>query len=828
MSRETESAAECALCHEPIGDGDTEGRFCSPGCRNVHTTLAETEPPATTGDGQTRVPDTADVSQRQSGEDTTRAFVRVDGMHSATCETFLETRAVALDGVVDVEASYITETVRVDHDPERTSRDAIADTLSTTGYAAVPREDDSVVPGGVRDEESRGLETVLGYRYAIGVLFGSFLLLPYVVLLYPSHLSALLGPDALPLFSGTAPFGGGSGLLVLPLFLALTGIVLFFTGMPLLRGAYVSLKTRQPTTELATSITVVAAILYSALAVVLGRTDVYFDLTMVVTATVVAAMFYESLVKQRALDRLTDLTVSRIDEARRYESGEAIEMVPVDDLEDGERILVRQGERIPVDGVLTTGKCSVDESVVTGESRPVTKREGDEVIGGSVVTDDAAVVTVTGGSTSRLDRLTTTVWNLQSAEHGEQRRANRLTARALTAVVAVALVAGIAQFVFGGAAVTALLSTLTVLLVATPWALGLAVPLSTATSIDEALRRDIVVFDETVFERLRAIDVVVFDKTGTLTTGQMRVIDAEGPARLLEAAAILEQRAAHPVAEAIAATSGTWRDDEEPLEDAPPRMDGDAPTERVREFTSHPKGVEGIVAGQRVLVGHPDCFDERDWSVGEELRDRVRNARGAGRIPVLVGTDGHAEGFIVVGDRPRDSWEEVISRLTDSGIQVIVLTGDDERAAAFVGRHRGVAHVFAGVEPVAKAATVEQLQASGTVAMVGDGTNDAPALAQADLGIAWGTGTAVASDAADLAIIGENLGTVETAFEISRTAGKRARQSTYLAFIYNGVAVLLAAQGLFNPLLAMAAVVATGTLIGANAVRDRIPVGSSR
>jgi P-type E1-E2 ATPase len=327
---------------------------------------------------------------------------------------------------------------------------------------------------------------------------------------------------------------------------------------------------------------------------------------------------------------------------------------------------------------------------------------------------------------------------------------------------------------------------------------------------------------------LRAIDMVVFDKTGTLTTGRMRVIDAEGPAGLLEAAALLEQRAAHPVAGAIAATSGSWSGNGEPIAEPTPETDEDAPTERVREFTSHSKGVEGIVSGQRVLVGHPDCFDERDWSVGDELRSQVRNARGAGRIPMLVGADGHAEGVIVVGDRPRDSWEEVISRLTDSGIQVIVLTGDDERAAAFVGRHRGVAHVFAGVEPVAKAATVERLQASGTVAMVGDGTNDAPALAQADLGIAWGTGTAVASDAADLAIIDENLETVEIAFEIARTAGKRARQSTYLAFVYNGIAVLLAAQGLFNPLLAMAAVVVTGALIGANAVRDRIPARGSR
>jgi heavy metal translocating P-type ATPase len=797
-------------------------RFCSVGCRNVHATLTDRR--GIDDDGLTRAPDTVEGPQRRSDEDVTRDFVGVDGMHSATCETFLETRAETLDGVVGVEASYITETVRVDYDPERTSRAAIAETLSTAGYAAVPREEDSVVPGGVRDAGSRGLETVLGYRYAIGVLFGSFLLLPYVVLLYPAHLSELLGPDALPLFSGAAGFGTGSGVLVLPLFLALTGIVLFFTGMPLLRGAYVGLKTRQPTTELATSVTVVAAILYSAIAVVLGRTDVYFDLTMVVTATVVAAMFYESLVKQRALDRLTDLTVSRIDEARRYESDGATETVPVDVLEVGERILVRQGERVPVDGVLATGECSVDESVVTGESHPVLKREGDEVIGGSVVTDDAAVVTVAGGNGSELDRLTTTVWNLQSAEHGDQRRANRLTERVLPAVTVVAVLVGVARLVSDGTALVALLSTLTVLLVATPWALGLAVPLSTATSIEEALRRDIVVFDETVFERLRAIDVVVFDKTGTLTTGRMSVIEAEGPAALLEAAAVLEGRAAHPVAEAIAATAGSWSGNEETPREAIPEMEDDAPTERVRKFTSHAKGAEGVVAGRRVLVGHPDCFEERDWAVGDELRGRIQDARGAGRIPVLVGADGHAEGFIVVGDRPRDSWDEAISRLNDSGIEVIVLTGDDERAAAFVGRHQGVAHVFAGVEPAAKAATVARLQADGTVAMVGDGTNDAPALARADLGIALGTGTAIASDAADLAIIDEDLTTVETAFDLARAAGERTRQNTGLAFAYNGIAVPLAVGGLLNPLLTMVAVVVTGGLIGVNAFRDLIDV----
>ncbi|WP_248910332.1 heavy metal translocating P-type ATPase [Halocatena marina] len=758
-----------------------------------------------------------------SREDVTRTFLRIDGMHSITCESFLEAVAEGCDGVTDAEASYVTETIRIDYDPGSISQATLCDALNIAGYTAIPREDAPIDSNVAAEQGERRLESALGYRYAAGVIFGSFLLLPYIVLLYPAHLSSLLGEGALQSFAGGAQLDGGTGVLILPLYLVLTGVILFFTGLPLLRGAYVSLKMRAPNAELLTTLTVMGAYLYSTVAVLLGRTDVYFDLTIVIAAIVVAAIFYESLVKQRAMDLLTNLTLSQIDEARRYEPDGTTKIVAVDDLQASDRILVREGERIPVDGILTTGECTVEEAVITGESLPIEKQGGDDIVGGSIVTADAAVVSVADRATSSIEQLITTVWNLQSADHGAQRQANQFAARSIPIIVAVAVIIGGTRLALDGNPVTSLLVALTVLLVASPWAFGLATPLSVATSIEEAMRRGIVVFDETIFERLRDVDVIIFDKTGTLTTGQMSVIEADAPAELLEAAAMLERRASHPAADAIVAAfaqeneiAETTLPDGSGSED-PDDVEGEV--DGVREFSSHSTGVEGVVNGTETLVGHPDLFEIRGWSVSDELLTRAESARGFGRLPVLVGRDGNAEGFIVVGDEPRERWDETITRLSEQGIEIVVLTGDDEDAARFFGRHPHVDYVFAGVPPAGKTATVRRLQSNRSVTMVGDGTNDAPALAQADLGISLGSGTALASDAADIAIVDDDLTAVETAFDLARAARQRIRQNNVLALLYNGITIPLAAVNLLNPLLAMAAVIVSSTLLAANSVR---------
>jgi heavy metal translocating P-type ATPase len=570
--------------------------------------------------------------------------------------------------------------------------------------------------------------------------------------------------------------------------------------------------------------TILAAFVYSTVALLAGRIDIYFDLTIVVAATTVAVIFYESVVKQRAMNRLTDLTMSRADEARlALPSG--TETVDVADLVPDDRVLVRQGERVPVDGVLAEGQCTVNESVVTGESRPVTKRAGEEIVGGSVVTGDAALLHVGDPPASSIDRITTAVWLLQSATHGLQRRTNRLAAVIVPALVAVAVLAAVASLALGRGPLAAVLSFLGVVLAASPWGLALATPLSVATNLRAALAHGIVVFDETVFARLRETDVIVLDKTGTLTTGQMQVVEADAPDDSLEAAALLERRASHPAGAALV----DFVESDGPA-DSRPATDGGTDTgsataetpDRVEAFESHAWGVQGVVDGTDCLVGHPDLFAEQEWSVPAELADRVETVRQTGQLPVVVGRDGRATGLVVLDDQPREGWDEVLSRLSETA-DVVVLTGDDPAAATAFDEHPGVERVIAGIPPEGKTAAVGRLQAVGHVTMVGDGTNDAPALARADLGIALGSGTALASDAADVAIATDDLETIETTFALASAADSRVRQNAGLALAYNVVAVPAALVGVLNPAIAMAGVVATGGLLAANASRPLLP-----
>lgn len=809
--------------------------FCCSGCRDVQQTLGQIDGRVHKVSGQGEV-DAAGTRSLHSDADTCRpetesrdVFLQVDGMHCATCEAFLESVAEDHDGVTAATASYVTETIRIKYDPSSVSVDDLCDKLSTVGYTATRRDGESDNPAtlvehsGTRDEPgARGIEELLGFQYAAGVVFGSFMLLPYAVLLYPAQLESLFGTGTLSVNPEGFAIDAGIRLLIFPLFFVLTGVVLVFTGLPLLQGAYVSLKMRQPNTDLLVALSVVSAYVYSTIAFVLGRIDVFYDLTIVVAASVVAAIFYESLSKQRAMDRLTGLTISRVTDARRYNSDGTTTTVDVGNLDPADRVLVREGERIPVDGVLAEGECTVDEAVVTGESLPVLKRTGDDLVGGAVVTNGAAVLSVNEGASSSIDRLITSVWNLQSGDHGVQRQADRLASLVIPVVVGGAVLAGGWSLAMGAGAPVTVLTILSVLLVGCPWALGLATPLSVATSIEEAVNRGIVVFDETVFERLRNVDIVVFDKTGTITTGRMEVLEADAPADLLSAVAELEQRASHPAADAIvSAFDQEEQASEDAIADGGIADEGDRErAERITEFTTHATGVEGVVEDSRILVGNINLFADLEWSVSKDIETQATAARDVGRLPVIVGRNGRAEGVIIVGDEPRANWDDTLTQLNDRDIEIVVLTGDDEAATDFLRGHPGVDHVFAGVPPAGKTATIRRLQSRGQVTMVGDGTNDAPALARADLGISLGGGTALASDAADISIVDDDLSAIETTFDLADAARRRVRQNNAMALLYNVIMIPLAAVGMLNPVFAMGAVVTSGGLIAANSFRE--------
>ncbi|ELZ20154.1 ATPase P [Haloterrigena salina JCM 13891] len=841
MSETRTDRERCRLCGtaleespgEPVSAG-ADGPFCSTGCRDIAADLGVGEDGA---DGTTDADESLEDDRSAALE---RSFFRIDGMHSAQCEAYLESVAEGRDGVADAAASYVTETVRVDHDPDRIAAEVLEDALSTTGYTAYRREEAAEDDDAAGDESTtrrsremqgvrkRRSENVLEVRYIVGIVFGSFLLVPYVTTFYPMYLAAFTDYWLFEQFA--QQFNSDEVSLYAPLFMGMTGAILYLTGRPLLRGAYVSLKLREPSTHLLATLTIVAAYAAGAVAFVRGGPDLYFDLTILVAAVVMGAIFYEETVKRDALNRLTDLTISQVGTARVLESDGATREVPVADVAADDRLLVRAGERIPVDGRLAEGTCTVDEAVVTGESLPVSKTDGDPVIGGSVVTDGAAVVAVDDETTSSIDRLTRTVWNLQSADHGVQRRADALAGTALPIVVAAAVVAGLAALVLGGTALGVAAAVCLALIAASPWAFAFATPISIASSIRDALERGIVVFDESVFERLREIDVVVFDKTGTLTTGEMTVLEADAPEDLLRAAAAVERRASHPAAAAIANAFGDSADtpsdgraDGGVIDDAEDAADGEGvESGTVREFERHATGVEGVADGRRILAGHPDLFRERGWDLEDGLTDRIAEARDAGHLPVVVGRDGRAEGVIVVGDEPREGWAETVTALADAGVDVVVLTGDDGSAAASFREHSGVTRVFANVPPTGKTAAIRRLRTEGRVAMVGDGTNDAPALAAADLGLSLGGGTALAADAADLAIVEDDLAAVERAFALARAARRRVVQNLGLALGYNAIVIPVALAGLLNPAVTTGALAVTGLAIAGNSLRELV------
>ena len=837
----TDSEQSCALCSLPLeGSGVSNDRgeaFCCTGCRGVHDVLDDREFDYGGGrefdyGGDREFDYRGDESVDRGGEhhepntpdppaDHRTTFLRLDGMHCATCETYIELVAGDHDAVSSVEASYVSDTVRIDHDPDEVGVDDLIDLLSGLGYRAYRRDD--------HEARERAAERTT-IRLGLGALFGTFVMFLYMMLVYPTYFGDRIYGEAATTMLVEGLYHGAANYLFVVIGL-MTSVVLFYTGGPILRGAYVSVRARAPNMDLLIAIAALSAYAYSWLEIYVGGTHIYFDVSVAIVLVVTIGGEYETRIKRRAMDRLSHLTHVQVDEAAVYADDGTVRHVDLEELEPGDRVLVRAGERVPVDGVVVEGEGAVDEAIITGESLPVAKRPDDTVVGGSILRDGSLVVAVGDDARSSLDRITQLVWNLQSSNHGIQKLADRLATIFVPLVLVLAIVVTAVSLGYAGADVpTALLLGLTVLIVSCPCAMGLATPLAVASGVRDALARGIVVFDDTVFERLRHVDVVIFDKTGTLTTGRMSVIDARGPDDLLRMAGQLERRSSHPIGVAIADafSPGSPRPSE-------PRPDGGITDERgladeldeppegaspVESFESHANGVGGVVGGTEVLVGHPALFEERGWTVPDRIASTLESERRRGHVPVVVGRSGEAEGVVVVGDRLRDGWDRTIADLAARGITIAVLTGDDEAATATLQAHPDVDHVFAGVPPEGKVAVVERFSAENSTVMVGDGTNDAPALARADLGIALGSGTAIAADAADIAIVDDDLATIETAFDLASAAGSRVKQNIGWAFIYNGIAIPLAITGVLNPLFAALAMATSSVLVVTNSSRE--------
>jgi Cu2+-exporting ATPase len=850
-------ADTCTLCDlstptPPVTDDAVGGTYCCRGCLEVARRLDAPVSGATVEDaaGLDTGPD-ADPD----GEGET-AYLAVEGMHCSACEAFVEATATDDDGVLAAEASYPADAVKVTYDPRRVDRNSLPGLVDGLGYgAALAGGESGETPGKVGGDPRAGTAA----RLVAGGFFGMMIMLWYVLFLYPAYLG--VDPDTLLI-----DLEGIAGTYLLANVWVMATVVLFFTGFPVLRGAYVSLRAGQPNMDLLVALAASTAYVYSTVTVLLGGTDVYFDVSVVVVLAVTLGNYYEERVKKRAAGMLADLTTERVDEARRRTTDGGTTTVAVSDLDPGEEVLVKAGERVPVDGTVIEGRAAVDNSLVTGESAPVPVDPGETVVGGAVATDGALIVEVGADATSTLDRLTEFLWESRATRSGASRLADRLAGAFVPLAVGVSVLAGTAHLLTGASPTEALLTTLAVLVVSCPCALGLATPLATAAGVGAALRRGIVVTDGAAFESITGADVVAFDKTGTLTRGEFEVravhaaaprpdgghaaVDGSGtPDReertdrdknededkdgdesdrereLLARAGAVERRAEHPLAAAVVDAA-------------------EGPLPEVTNFERHPgRGVEGVVDGDRVVVGRPDLLADEGFSTSERLRKRYDAADAAGETSALVGWAGRTRGVVVAADRPREEWETVVTDLAVDR-EVVVITGDRGGAADRFREHPAVDAVYAGVPPEAKAAIVERLRAGEdrdgdgdnvpdrnearevqrrTVAMVGDGTNDAPALAAADAGIAVERGAKLAADAADAVVTTDDLRAVPAVFDLTAATRKRVRGNLAWAFLYNGIAVPLAALGLINPLFAAVAMATSSLLVVTNSARSLGP-----
>jgi Cu+-exporting ATPase len=612
--------------------------------------------------------------------------------------------------------------------------------------------------------------------------------------------------------------------------LGLTIPIVFWGGLPFHRSALKSARHGTSTMDTLISLGTLAAFFWSLYALVFGTAgevgmtmefewvpsrdgaldNLYFEVAGVVTTFLLAGRYFEERAKERAGDALRALMdMGAREVAVLGVDGEEV-MVPVGELTVGTRFVVRPGEKVATDGRVVEGASSVDESLLTGESVPVEKGAGDEVVGASINAEGRLVVEATRiGSDTALAQIARLVEEAQTGKAPVQRLADRISAIFVPTVIVLAMATLIFWAIEGSGGPFAVSAAVSVLIIACPCALGLATPLALLVGTGRGAQLGLLIKGPEVLESTRQVDTALIDKTGTLTTGQMRLASvevAEGFGRdlALRLAGGAEAASEHPIARAIA--------------DGAREEVGKLP--EVSEFRNlEGAGVKGTVEGHEVLVGKPDLSG---GALPDRLAEEFAAAQDQGRTAVALSVDGSPVAVLSVSDTVRDSSAEAIDGLVKLGVEPVLLTGDNEQTARAVAASVGIGKVIAGVLPSGKVDAVRGEQRDGrVVAMVGDGVNDSPALAQADLGISIGTGSDVAIEASDLTLVsGDPRGAVD-AIRLSRATLKTIKQNLFFAFAYNTVLIPVAMTGMLNPMLAGAAMALSSIFVVTNSLRLR-------
>jgi Cu+-exporting ATPase len=732
----------------------------------------------------------------------------IGGMTCASCAARVEKKLNKLDGVTAT-VNYATEKAKVSFGDGVTTDDLIA-TVEKTGYtAALPRPRPEARPEPARDEEDGVLQGAGSLRRRL--LVSTALTVPVVAM-------AMIPALQFEYWQWLS--------------LTLAAPVVVWGGAPFHRAAWTNARHGAATMDTLVSLGTVAAFGWSLYALFLGTAgepgmthpfeltiarsdgsaDIYLEAAAGVTTLILAGRFFEARSKRRAGAALRALLELGAKEVSLLRDG-AERRIPVDQLAVGDLFVVRPGEKIAADGVITEGSSAVDASMLTGESVPVEVGPGDTVAGATVNAGGRLVVRATRiGAETQLAQMARLVEDAQNGKAEVQRLADRVSGIFVPVVLALA-VATLGFWIGTGAGLpAAFTAAVAVLIIACPCALGLATPTALMVGTGRGAQLGILIKGPEVLENTRRIDTVLLDKTGTVTTGRMTLLDVvptagEDAERVLRLAGALEAASEHPIAAAVA------RGALERVGTLPP----------VQDFTNvEGLGVRGTVEGAAVVVGRPRLLADRSQPLPDDLARAAEEAQSQGRTVIAVGWDGAARGVLVVADAVKETSSAAIRQLRDLGLTPILLTGDNETVARSVAAEVGIERVVAEVLPREKVEVVTRLQAEGhVVAMVGDGVNDAAALAQADLGLAMGTGTDVAIEAGDLTLVRGDLRAAADAIRLSRRTLATIKGNLFWAFAYNVAALPLAAAGLLNPMIAGAAMAFSSVFVVSNSLRLR-------
>ena len=611
------------------------------------------------------------------------------------------------------------------------------------------------------------------------------------------------------------------GILTLP--------VVTWSAWPFHRAAAINARHFASTMDTLVSIGVSAAFLFSAVELGLnplltehggamaGHAPLYFEVSAVVVTFLLLGRYLEAKAKAKAGDALKALLSLGAKEATVLRDGVEVK-VPANELAVDEIFVVRPGEKIATDGVVTDGSSAIDTSLITGESLPVDVSAGDPVTGATINTDGRLLVRATRvGSETTLAQMGKLVSDAQASKAPIARLADRISAVFVPVVLVIAVITFTLWLLLSGDIASAFTAAVAVLIIACPCALGLATPVGLLTGTGRAAQLGILIKGPQVLEDTRTVDTILLDKTGTVTQGRLAVVDVvpltQVPAsEVLRLAGAVESHSEHPIAHAITAHAHEQAGEGGTLAE-------------VVDFMSAPGGgVRAVIEGRTVLAGRAGWLEENAVELSDAAKAELLNQQQRGTTAIWVAVDGEAAGLIALKDTIKAGSKEAIATLKSLGLRPILLTGDNATVAAQVAAEVGIPaeDVFADVLPEGKVEAVMKLQAAGAiVAMAGDGVNDAPALAQADLGIAMGSGTDVAIAAADLTVMGSELGQVATAIALSRKTLGTIKVNLFWAFFYNAIGIPVAALGLLNPMIAGAAMAASSVLVVANSLRLR-------